>query len=412
MLTLTLRGHHLLSIPWPGTGGSRSPSSRPGGRNSDSDYYRRKRWSGNSFRPQNADRADPKRYRRGEVEWKLAWLAMGNVLKRRGIHPRFSGPRADEALRSWMSWRPDPERKMTTLAMERLATAQLMWEGELMVELRPDGAFLPLRPADRIRENERHIPELYIWPDGSTLPADRVLHLYLVLEPGQRRGVRLFDVVFDVAEERWGFVKAAGKLGKMVARLGLFRKRHGGVKAVDSDTTEAVEETAEFDWLADSITDIGPQDDIIAPSVSGQPYGPTEMEHLLGGVIAMPYGVSRMSLLGDASDVNYSSARYMSLSDRGVWGIYQDLILEFAQAMYQEWPDLAMYEADMVGWYLPPPDHIDPTKTAAANNILVKMRAKAVQEVILEDDRDPETTMRLIEEWDRRMSDEADTEGD
>ena len=206
---------------------------------------------------------------------------------------------------------------MTTLAMERLSVAQLIWEGELMVDRRPDGTFLPLRPADRIRCDEQGIPQAYIWPDGKSLPADRVLHFFLALEPGQSRGVRLFDVVFDVAEERWGFVKAAGKLGKMVARLGLFRKRHGGVKAVDSDTDKAVEETAEFDWLADSITDIGPQDDIISPSVSGQPYSPSEMEHLLGGTIAMPYGVSRMSLLGDASDVNYSSARFMSLSDRG-----------------------------------------------------------------------------------------------
>ena len=399
----------MLSLPWPGAGDASASSSRPGQRNSDSDYYRRKRWSGNSFRGQSADRFDPKRYRRGEIEWKLAWLAMGNVLKRRGIHPRFRGPRADEALRAWSAWRPDPAGKMTTLAMERLSVAQLIWEGELMVDRRPDGTFLPLRPADRIRCDEQGIPQAYIWPDGKSLPADRVLHFFLALEPGQSRGVRLFDVVFDVAEERWGFVKAAGKLGKMVARLGLFRKRHGGVKAVDSDTDKAVEETAEFDWLADSITDIGPQDDIISPSVSGQPYSPSEMEHLLGGTIAMPYGVSRMSLLGDASDVNYSSARFMSLSDRGVWGIYQDLALEFAQVMYQEWPDRAMYESEMVGWYLPPPDHIDPTKTAAANNILVKMRAKAVQEVILEDDRDPETTMRLIEEWERRMSDETDS---
>ena len=388
-----------------GRSGSSVPNS--GG----SDYYVRKRWRGNNFRTPNPDRANVQQHRRAEIEWKLVWLALGNVLKRRGIHPRFSGAGSDQALRAWMAWRPDPARRRTVLDLERTVLAQLVWQGEAMVDTRPDGTFLPLKLADRIRFDETGNPETYLWPDGKSLPAERVMHIFLALEPDQRWGVCLFDVIFDVAEERWGFVKSAGKLAKMVARLGLFIKR-AGIKRVDSDTDKAQDDTVKVDWLADSITDIGPADEVFSPSVNGQPYGAQEMEHVLGGMIAQPYGLARMSVLGDYGDVNYSSARYAALQDRGVWGVYQDLIFRFSEVLYQQWPERAMYQHLMDGWYLPPPDHIDPVKTASANRILVDMGAKAVQEVILEDDRDPETTMALIEEYRKRMNDDADTERD
>ncbi len=349
------------------------------------------------------------------LEWRLAWLAAGSVLKRRGIHPRFSGPRATEALESWMMYKPDPAGKMKVRDMLRVVLVELMWRGEAFVELSEGGKFMPQPPpSDIVYDPETRLPTKYVWTSyrefrGMTLLPEQVMHIYIEMYAGQRRGQRLYRIVSDIAVERHSYIRSAVRLAKLASRFWAFHKPKMGRPTVDDDTNSAKKNEITIDMDEDEIFEIGPEDDILFPRVGAQPIPPNELDRVVGTTLAMPYGISRMSVLGDSDDANYSSARFAYLGDQRTWAVYSEKILDFVRELYREWPERPLYDPFRVGWYVPPPEHIDPTKTASANRILVEIGAKAVQEVILEDDRDPETTFRLIEEHRRRMRPSEET---
>ena len=106
-----------------------------------------------------------------------------------------------------------------------------------------------------------------------------------------------------------------------------------------------------------------------------------------------------MSILGDYSDSNYSSARFASIIDNAMWEKYQELILRVTEEAYELWPGRPFYESEFEGWSYPVFPQIDPTKTATTNKIMVDNKFKSPQQVIREDGGDPEETFREIEEF-------------
>ena len=339
------------------------------------------------------------------VQWKLIWLADGFSLGRRGIRPRFRVPDADEA---WDTFMVDPALQHNPRDFQRVVLACLVADGEAFVQL-VGGKFMPVPAPFKINYGDNNIPIDYVWqtPEAKTVPADEMLHLFIRVRPGQKRGDCLFLPISDIAEERLQYIKAIIKLGKMAARLWLFQKRRGGSEITSGETTanspEARPEVAKIDFTKDGITQIGPQDDVVAPGVSGQPLAPSEVDKSIGTTMAMPYGISRMQLMGDFSDTNYSSARFADLTDHSVWMRYQDLLLRLMKKVYEAWPDRALHESNFVTWHLPTFPHTDPVRWANMNQILINNKLKSPQEVIMEDDRDPETTFRLIEEFQARF---------
>lgn len=337
------------------------------------------------------------------IQWKLVWLADGFVLGRRGIRPRFRTTEADEA---WEMYSVDPAGHYTPLEFERVVSASLVAEGESFIRIMEAGKYMPVPAPYEIRyDSETHLPTEYVWnlPTPQTIPANEIIHLFLRVRPGQRRGDNLFKVVEDIATERLNYIRAIAKLGKMAARLWIFHKRRGGSEITSAETTAESPEVqtakAKIDFDKDGITTIGPNDEVVAPGVSSPPVAPSEMDKALGITMAMPFGISSLQLMGDFSATNYSSGILAYLTDQGTWRRYQGLILKLMRKVYSEWPDRALYQEEFIQWHLPPFPSIDPIRTANTNKIMIADKTKAPQEAILEDDRDPEVTFRLIEEF-------------
>ena len=338
------------------------------------------------------------------IQWKLVWLVDGFVLRRRGIRPRFKTREADEA---WEMYMVDPAMAHNPRDFQRVVLASMVAEGEAFVQ-KMDGKFMPVPCPSDIKYDVNNIPEFYIWfHPAKRVPADEIIHLFVRVRPGQKRGDNLFATVRPIAEERYSYIRSLAKLAKMAARLWLFQKRKGGNRIISAETNadsrEVQPEQSEIDFEQDGITQIGPEDEIVAPSVSGQPVEPVQVDKIIGRTLAMPFGVSSMQLMGDFSETNYSSARFADLTDQTVWTRYQDLLWRITRELYMQWPERGRYEEYFVQWYVPPFPSIDPVKTQAANKMMLADKTKAPQEVILEDDRDPETTFAMIEEFQRRF---------
>ena len=360
--------------------------------------------------------SDYERYRRAvtgtvetyysAMEFKLGWLGDAWVSGGQGIRPRF---KSDAANDEWDIWTVDPNGLLSPRDFQRVILFGLILHGEAFVRL-VGPKFQPIgRPMRIAYDDMTGMATHYIYAKD-TLPAEEVWHIFIPVRAGQKRGDCLFDAVRDISEERRAYVLAAVKLAKMAANLWLMIKRGGGGR-IDADSTAANtpnKDVTKFDATRDQVLQLDLEDEVITPSLSAPPMASDVLDKTLGSSIAFPYGISRMSLMGDFSDVNYSSGRMAILLDARMWQRYQEKILGVVKRIYREWPGFPIYGQDFDYWYLPRMPHIDPTRVAAANKILVDMGAKAVQEVILEDDRDPETTFRLIDEYRNRRRGNGD----
>ena len=335
------------------------------------------------------------------IKWKMVWLADTYTLGRHGIRPRFDNQAADDA---WLAYRVDPAGQLRVRDYLRVVLAGMVASGESFVNRTRPG-FMPLPAPMQINYDDSNIVSSYRYNNPNrVVAAVDMIHSFVIVRPGQTRGDDLFQTIRLVAGEQAGYALSIGKLGKLAARLFLFRKRSGGNRIIGDASDSHTDESAGIDFTQDNIVDIGPNDDIVTPGTSSPPIPPLDMIKFLGTIISQPYGISRMQLLGDFSDTNYSSARFAALTDNGVWERYQDILFDHVRELYQEWPERARYQSSFIGWHLPPFPHVDPQRRAATDNILVAMQAKSVQEVIIEDGRDPEQTFRQIEEYQRRFA--------
>ena len=286
------------------------------------------------------------------VKWKLVWLADTFVLGFQGIHPRFDSLEAREA---WERYTVDPAKEIRVREYQRVCLAGLMTGGNAYAKRVTGGKFMLVGAPLRIqRDPDTNLVTEYVYQKETVQKKDMV-HLFVRVRPGQVQGVDLYDCIKEIASEQPGYALALGKLGKLAARLFMFRKRMGGDPFVDPDTEKAdiTEDVAEIDFEKDNIVDIGPEDEIINPGSTSQPVDPLSMMRFLGTAVAQPYGISPMQLLGDFAATNYSSARAAMATDQGIWWIYQDILLSHTREIYDEWPEKAKYDEFFKGWIIP-----------------------------------------------------------
>lgn len=340
--------------------------------------------------------------RLSEVQWRVLWFLDSHVLRRRGIYPRFEDKKGSMA---WDMYTVDPAGQLTVRDFQRVVLASLL-ECEAFIRKMPGGKFMPVNPPSDIKYDKNNIPTNYIWDtQGWNIPAEEMIHLFIQTRPGQKRGDALYDVVKPVSKNHREYQNALILFAKRASLLRLILKRKGS-KWVDEETDEngvkkKVEQEVDFD--GDNLLKMSYDDEVASVNVSGNPVTPSELDKSVGQRIAQPFGLSYMQVFGDYSATNYSSARVASLTDNGTCLRYFQKILMLTRMIYEEWPERSVYEQGFMGWSQPVFPAIDPVKQAASNKILVEMGAKSVQQVILEDEEEPEDVFRYIEEYRARF---------
>lgn len=338
------------------------------------------------------------------AQFGIGWLADTYVLGERGIEPKLP---SDEARRAWSLYRPDPDGQLFVREFQRVALLSMLLDRDCFL-LRDGGRLRPMPgPYEIHRDKATDLPVRYEWrPRGRPkieAPASDVIHEFLRVRPGQRRGYDLYGLVEDIARERRQFVFDIIKLAKMAARLRIFHKRSGRPTIGAQARAAQTERTVEVDWTTDGLIEIGEKDDIVFPTMSSGPMPVLDVERAAGGAIGQPFGISRMQATRDYSDTAYSSARMASLTDAATWQRYQQPLLRITREAYRLWPGrLYFVLPEEPEWIIPRFPSIDPTKDAMVEKIYVELGVMSRQEVIRRHGGDPETTMREIEEWERR----------
>ena len=346
--------------------------------------------------------------------WKLASLADTFVLGRYGIFPQFNNP---EATAEWRRYKVDSRQHYSVRDLLRIICTSLIIHNECFLRL-DAGTVTPMpRPYNIEYEDLTNVPLRYMWsnPRPLTLNADEVWHIMVEWYPGQKRGDSTLWVMYDLLNDRRNYIKSVIKMAKNAARMAIFYKRVRGNPLVDEDTTEEdVKERKEqiFNFDEDTFLEIGPSDNVETVTAGSPSIPPSEIDRLVMGTVGQRAGLSRMAVSGDFSEATYSSGRFADMNDHGVWDRLQMKMLEVVEYLYFEWPSRVLYSSNFRKFFVPPYPYIDPARVATVNTSLVNMKAKAVQEVIIEDGRDPEEVFDLIEEFNRRFPSEPSGSGE
>ena len=345
---------------------------------------------------------------------KLVGVIDGFAGGKHGIRPRLSG---HDAFDAWDDYLVDEAQTLTPRDCLRIVITSLTLYDEAYVSRR-QGLHTPMPRPTRIEyDKETRLPVEYVWRwnDGTeqTLPAAQVMHLIIRWLPGQREGKDIIADTQDALGERSAFVTALVKAAKIAARYKLVHKRKSGSWSADIDSTaetakEAANTATEVDFDNDGFIDIGPSDELLAVDAKPGPIAPDALDKAIHTGFGQEAQLSRMLVMGDFGDVNYSSARFAMLTDQTTFDRMQEMGLRLVRSMYRAWPELPTYADRFRGWHLPPYKSVDPGKTAAENRIYIADRVKSIQQVQRELELDPEEMEREIREYLSRNGNEVD----
>lgn len=176
-----------------------------------------------------------------------------------------------------------------------------------------------------------------------SLPADDVLHIYLVERWPQTRGVPWFHAVLKKLNDMNGYTEAEIVAARASANIVGFIKSPEAVAPDDLMGNQRILDTApgQFQTLL-------PGEDFIGfnptrPNAGLEPFMRYMLREMAAGV-----GVSYESLSRDYSQSNYSSSRLALLDDRDLWRMLQGwMIRNVLQPIYSEWLDAAVLAGEV-----------------------------------------------------------------
>lgn len=222
------------------------------------------------------------------------------------------------------------------------------------------------------------------------VPAERIVHLYRPLRPGQTRGITDFAPVMQSLRMLGGIQEALLVLQRTAAcKMGFLTvdpEKTGPLTPSEDDDGEGNgaptgQETVSWDAEPGRIEQLpaGLAFESWDPGQPGTEYDPFTRNVLRA--VAMGLGVSYTSLTGDLSNANFSSARVGLLSERDYWRREQAFMAEqFHMRVFRAWLRMALlagavkvqgYDADRYaaaatfqarGW-----DWVDPEKDINAS---------------------------------------------
>lgn len=242
-------------------------------------------------------------------------------------------------------------------------------------------------------------------PRYNRIPADEILHLYLVERPGQTRGVPWLSSAIERMHHLHGYEQAEVVAARASSALMGFVQSPEG--ELYGDAVENGERLTDF--RPGMFHYLNPGETVVVPNLTrpGGEFDPF-MRAMLRAVAA-GVGCSYESLSKDFSQSNYSSSRLSLLEERDNWKqLQQWLISNFHQPLFERWLDLAVlsgaldlprYETDPTfyrrprwmprGW-----QWVDPAKEVKAAMEAVQAGFKTQAEIIAEAGGDIEEVFR------------------
>jgi lambda family phage portal protein len=251
---------------------------------------------------------------------------------------------------------------------------------------------------------------------GSTvrIPADEIIHLYLIERAGQGRGVPHMVPALQRLKMLAKYDEAALVNALVGASSFAVIKTPDGDGAPMTDDPEALAEQEETGRQIIDIPEPGQawrlaDGEDIGSWSSDYPRG--EYESFVAATlrgIASGFGVGYQALTGDRKGASYSSGRMEALQERDAWKALQGVFVRrFCRSVYLPWLPIALMAQQIRVGESPLPveresklsrhswqprrwDWVDPQKDLTGKKMAVELGTTTVSEIIRESGRDPD----------------------
>ncbi|MFW2374087.1 MAG: phage portal protein, partial [Gammaproteobacteria bacterium] len=257
-----------------------------------------------------------------------------------------------------------------------------------------------------------------VYDRRSFVPADEIIHEFIVLKALQKRGLPWASTALLRLNMLGGYEEAALVNARTGAsKMGFYTSPDGDAtigELQDDGSLVATAEPGTFEQLP-----AGVEFNSYDPAYPSNEFSDFVKSSLRG--ISAGLNVSYHNLANDLTDVNYSSARIGELSDREVWKMLQDWIIEsLLIPLFEEWLKMSLllgviktskgnsfpfnlekftapsFQGRRWQW-------VDPQKEANAQKILIDNNLKSRSSVIREQGQDPEDVWLEIQRENDRM---------
>jgi lambda family phage portal protein len=237
------------------------------------------------------------------------------------------------------------------------------------------------------------------------IPAEDVLHLYLIERPGQSRGVSAFASAIMRLRNLSGYEEAEIVAARASSAMMAF------VKTPDQELFEdgTFQEDSVLDFSPGSIRRLAPGEEMqfFTPSRPDDAFTPFVQQMLRA--VASGVGCSYTQVSSDFSQSNYSSSRLELLETRAHYKTLQQyMITALCREVYGKWLEMAVMAGvlDLPGydssparyiesnWMAPASQFVDPQKEASAYKDLIRSGIMTLSQVIALHGGDFEDQMR------------------
>ena len=237
------------------------------------------------------------------------------------------------------------------------------------------------------------------------IPADDILHLYLIERPGQTRGVSAFATAIMRLRNLSGYEEAEIVAARASSSMMAF------VKTPDQELFEdgTFDQESVLDFSPGSIRRLAPGEEMqfFTPNRPDDAFTPFVQQMLRA--VAAGIGCSYTQVSSDFSQSNYSSSRLELLETRTHYKTLQQYLIEsLCEEVYEKWLEMAVMAGalDLPGfdsnperyeeakWIAPAAQFVDPQKEAAAYKELIRCGIMTLSQVIALHGGDFEDQMR------------------
>jgi len=237
------------------------------------------------------------------------------------------------------------------------------------------------------------------------IPADDIIHLYLIERPGQTRGVSAFATAIMRLRNLSGYEEAEIVAARASSSMMAF------VKTPDQELFEdgTFDQESVLDFSPGSIRRLAPGEEMqfFTPNRPDDAFTPFVQQMLRA--VAAGIGCSYTQVSSDFSQSNYSSSRLELLETRTHYKTLQQYLIEsLCEEVYEKWLEMAVMAGvlDLPGfdsnperyeeakWIAPAAQFVDPQKEAAAYKELIRCGIMTLSQVIALHGGDFEDQMR------------------
>lgn len=257
-------------------------------------------------------------------------------------------------------------------------------------------------------------------PSGKLIgvPADEVIHYYLEKFPGQQRGITELTAVMETVIHYGEFIKYAIVQKRQAASSAGFIVQDKDSKqdidlGLDGDHDHEEYEEPEIiqEIEAGMLQKLPAGHDIKQFTATQGADNADSFSDLLDGHLAMGMNFYKQGYKGDTAGVNYSSARFGAMNEKGNFKNVQSTLQEVVLLpLFEKWITFMIrtekFEFKMTAipsivsstaWTFPRRESIDPVKDTENDVKLVDNGFKSAAQIILERGDDPEQVFAEVE---------------